>query len=77
MNWLQKLMSPRERTQATSKGKVPEGLWEKCAGCGAVLYRPELERNLMVCPKAITTPRMIRMNAGRCLQTGAKPSRDS
>lgn len=51
MNWLQKLMSPRERTQATSKGKVPEGLWEKCDGCGAVLYRPELERNLMVCPK--------------------------
>ena len=51
MNWLQKLMSPRERTQATSKGKVPEGLWEKCEGCGAVLYRPELERNLMVCPK--------------------------
>jgi acetyl-CoA carboxylase carboxyl transferase subunit beta len=51
MNWLQKLMSPRERTQATTKGKVPEGLWEKCDGCGAVLYRPELERNLMVCPK--------------------------
>ena len=51
MNWLQKLMSPRERTTATTKGKVPEGLWEKCDGCGAVLYRPELERNLMVCPK--------------------------
>jgi acetyl-CoA carboxylase carboxyl transferase subunit beta len=51
MNWLQKLMSPRERAQATTKGKVPEGLWEKCDGCGAVLYRPELERNLMVCPK--------------------------
>jgi acetyl-CoA carboxylase carboxyl transferase subunit beta len=30
---------------------VPEGLWEKCEGCGAVLYRPELERNLDVCPK--------------------------
>jgi acetyl-CoA carboxylase carboxyl transferase subunit beta len=51
MNWLQKLMSPREKAQATTKGKVPEGLWEKCDGCGAVLYRPELERNLMVCPK--------------------------
>ena len=51
MNWLQKLMSPRERATATTKGKVPEGLWEKCDGCGAVLYRPELERNLMVCPK--------------------------
>jgi len=51
MNWLQKLMSPRERTAATTKGKVPEGLWEKCEGCGAVLYKPELDRNLMVCPK--------------------------
>ena len=53
MNWLQKLMTPRERAQnsAGGKGKVPEGVWEKCGGCGAVLYRPELERNLMVCPK--------------------------
>ncbi|MBN8480603.1 MAG: acetyl-CoA carboxylase carboxyltransferase subunit beta [Xanthomonadales bacterium] len=51
MNWLQKLMTPRIRTQKTSKGKVPEGLWEKCDGCGAVLYGPELEKNLMVCPK--------------------------
>jgi acetyl-CoA carboxylase carboxyl transferase subunit beta len=52
MSWLQKLMPSRIRTQGTtSKGKVPEGLWEKCDGCGAVLYRPELERNLEVCPK--------------------------
>jgi acetyl-CoA carboxylase carboxyl transferase subunit beta len=51
MNWLQKLMTPRIRTQSTGKGKVPEGLWEKCEGCGAVLYGPELENNLMVCPK--------------------------
>jgi len=52
MTWLQKLMTPRIRTEGqTSKGKVPEGVWEKCGGCGAVLYRPELERNLMVCPK--------------------------
>ena len=51
MNWLQKLMNPRIRTQNVGKGKVPEGLWEKCDGCGAVLYGPELENNLMVCPK--------------------------
>ncbi len=52
MSWLQKLTSPRIRTEGTpQKGKVPEGVWEKCAGCGVVLYRPELERNLMVCPK--------------------------
>ncbi len=53
MSWLQKLVpgaSRRER-RANPRGKVPEGVWEKCAGCGAALYRPELERNLMVCPK--------------------------
>ncbi|HEY4146459.1 acetyl-CoA carboxylase, carboxyltransferase subunit beta [Pinirhizobacter sp.] len=53
MNWLQKIMTPKTRPQgaAAAKGKVPEGVWEKCAGCGTVLYRPELERSLMVCPK--------------------------
>ncbi|MGB3047625.1 acetyl-CoA carboxylase, carboxyltransferase subunit beta [Dokdonella sp.] len=51
MNWLQKVMAPRIRTISTGKGKVPEGLWEKCDGCGAVLYGPELENNLMVCPQ--------------------------
>jgi len=51
MNWLQKLVGPRTRATAASKGKVPEGLWEKCDGCGAVLYKPELEAALMVCPK--------------------------
>ncbi|HUW52043.1 MAG TPA: acetyl-CoA carboxylase, carboxyltransferase subunit beta [Rhodanobacter sp.] len=53
MNWLQKIMNPRTRTQQPNggKGSVPEGVWEKCGGCGTVLYRPELERNLMVCPK--------------------------
>ncbi|MEO7072938.1 MAG: acetyl-CoA carboxylase, carboxyltransferase subunit beta [Rhodanobacter sp.] len=53
MNWLQKIMSPHTRATHTAagKGSVPEGVWDKCGGCGAVLYRPELERNLMVCPK--------------------------
>ena len=53
MSWLQKLVpgSARRERRAAPRGKVPEGVWEKCAGCGAALYRPELERNLMVCPK--------------------------
>ncbi|MEO8672704.1 MAG: acetyl-CoA carboxylase, carboxyltransferase subunit beta [Tahibacter sp.] len=51
MSWLSKLMPSRIRTEGTSRGKVPEGLWEKCENCAAVLYRPELERNLEVCPK--------------------------
>ncbi|MDI1253606.1 acetyl-CoA carboxylase, carboxyltransferase subunit beta [Thermomonas sp.] len=53
MSWLKKLMPARIRTEAGAdrKRSVPEGLWEKCERCGAVLYRPELEANLEVCPK--------------------------
>ncbi len=51
MSWLEKLMPSRIRTEGTSKRKVPEGLWDKCANCSAVLYRSDLERNLYVCPK--------------------------
>jgi acetyl-CoA carboxylase carboxyl transferase subunit beta len=53
MSWLKKLMPARIRTEtrAARKRSVPEGLWEKCDGCGAVLYRQELEENLEVCPK--------------------------
>lgn len=41
----------------TSDGKparrkgVPEGLWLKCDGCGASLYRKEVQQQLNVCPK--------------------------
>lgn len=36
--------SPRKRG-------VPEGLWLKCPGCSASIYRKEVERRLNVCPK--------------------------
>ncbi len=52
MNWLSKLMPSRIRTEAgNGRRGVKEGVWEKCEGCGAALYLPELERNLQVCPK--------------------------
>ncbi|MCD9030937.1 acetyl-CoA carboxylase, carboxyltransferase subunit beta [Luteimonas sp. Y-2-2-4F] len=53
MSWLKKVMPSSIRTEpgAQRKRSVPEGLWEKCDRCGAVLYRPELEENLEVCPK--------------------------
>jgi acetyl-CoA carboxylase carboxyl transferase subunit beta len=51
MSWFQKLMPSRIRTEGGSKRTVPEGLWTKCDSCAAVLYRPELERNMAVCPK--------------------------
>lgn len=51
MSWFQKLMPSRIRTEGGNKRTVPEGLWTKCSACDSVLYRPELERNLSVCPK--------------------------
>ncbi len=52
MSWLQKLLPPRiKSTPGGKKQAVPEGLWVKCPACEAVLYRTDLEKNLLVCPK--------------------------
>ncbi|EIC19445.1 acetyl-CoA carboxylase, carboxyltransferase subunit beta [Thiorhodovibrio frisius] len=51
MSWFEKLVPSRIKIEASNKRTVPEGLWAKCPGCSAVLYRAELERNLEVCPK--------------------------
>ncbi len=51
MSWFEKLMPSRIRTEGGNKKSIPEGLWSKCDGCGAVLYRAELERSMEVCPK--------------------------
>ncbi|WP_082806136.1 acetyl-CoA carboxylase, carboxyltransferase subunit beta [Marichromatium gracile] len=50
-SWFEKLVTSRIRTEASNKRAVPEGVWAKCPGCQAILYRAELERNLEVCPK--------------------------
>ena len=52
MSWLQKLLPPRiKSTPGARKTPVPEGLWVKCPACEATLYRTDLEKNLLVCPK--------------------------
>ena len=51
MSWYEKLVPSRIRTDGRNKHQIPEGLWNKCVECGAVLYGAELERNLQVCPK--------------------------
>lgn len=51
MSWFQKLMPAGIRTEGGKSRKVPDGLWTRCKACDAVLYRPELERSLLVCPK--------------------------
>jgi acetyl-CoA carboxylase carboxyl transferase subunit beta len=51
MNWFEKLIPTTIRTNSDNKSAVPEGVWVKCKNCDGVLYRPELERNMQVCPK--------------------------
>lgn len=50
MSWFERLIPSKIRTTVRSRS-VPEGVWCKCPNCDGVLYRAELERNLMVCPK--------------------------
>ena len=50
-NWLEKILPAVRRPQETRRSTIPEGLWRKYPRCDSVLYRPELERNLEVCPK--------------------------
>jgi acetyl-CoA carboxylase carboxyl transferase subunit beta len=53
MSWFDKLLPPKIKggAKGADKKAVPEGLWQKCAGCGAVLYSAEIESNSDVCPK--------------------------
>lgn len=50
-NWLVDKLIPSIMRSEVKKSSIPEGLWHKCPSCEAVLYRPELERSLDVCPK--------------------------
>ena len=49
MSWFRKIL-PSIRSHGTKK-EIPEGIWNRCDACGAVLYRLDLEKNLLVCPK--------------------------
>jgi len=53
MNWLTKLIPSigANDESATPKSKVPDGLWNNCPACEAILYQPELEKSLFICPK--------------------------
>ncbi|NWL75629.1 acetyl-CoA carboxylase carboxyl transferase subunit beta [Pseudomonas taiwanensis] len=50
-NWLVDKLIPSIMRSEVKKSSVPEGLWHKCPSCEAVLYKPELEKTLDVCPK--------------------------
>ena len=50
-NWLVDKLIPSIMRSEVKKSSVPEGHWHKCPSCDAVLYKPELEKTLDVCPK--------------------------
>jgi len=35
----------------TQKKELPDGLWEKCPGCGEIIHKRQLEANLWTCVK--------------------------
>ncbi len=51
-NWLDKIVPSVVRSKSDNrKASIPDGLWSRCAACSSILYQPEFERNLFVCPK--------------------------
>lgn len=69
MSWIDKILPTIVKNEPDTERPgvtVPEGLWKKCVKCEAVLYRPELERNLDVCPKC---DHHMRIGARRRLDT--------
>lgn len=50
-NWLVDKLIPSIMRSDAKKSSVPDGVWHKCPSCEAALYKPELEKNLDVCPK--------------------------
>jgi acetyl-CoA carboxylase carboxyl transferase subunit beta len=46
LKWLR-----RPKYGSLERREMPAGIWAKCPRCRNLIYRKELERNLMVCPK--------------------------
>jgi acetyl-CoA carboxylase carboxyl transferase subunit beta len=71
MSWLSKIRPSGLKTQGRDQARsVPEGIWMPCPKCAVPLYRPELERNLEVCPKC---SHHIRIGARRRLDIFLDP----
>ena len=48
MDWFKR---KKETLQAVDRKEMPDGLWVKCAECGEIIYKKELDKKLYVCPK--------------------------
>jgi len=50
-NWFDKIIPSFIKKDTSKKSSVPEGLWQTCSACNTILYVPDLEASLYVCPK--------------------------
>lgn len=51
MGLFNKKKAPSVPLTPEPKREIPAGLWEKCKGCEAVLYKATLEKTLQICPE--------------------------
>ncbi|MGC8862409.1 MAG: acetyl-CoA carboxylase, carboxyltransferase subunit beta [Armatimonadota bacterium] len=49
--WFKSRGGAARKTARQGADALPDGLWTKCPGCGEILFRRELEKNLRVCNK--------------------------
>ncbi|NCO65689.1 MAG: acetyl-CoA carboxylase carboxyl transferase subunit beta [Candidatus Aquicultor secundus] len=49
--WFKKQDKRLPENPTLEKRAVPDGVWEKCPGCGEPIFIKELEKNSKVCPK--------------------------
>ena len=48
MSWLNRV---RQSIPFIAKRETPDNLWQKCPGCGQMIFTKEYEENQSVCPK--------------------------
>ena len=50
-SWFNKILpSLTKKAQKEKNSPVPQGLWQTCSNCREIIYGPDLESNLYVCP---------------------------
>ena len=51
MAWFKKEKKPKVPRAGRTQSSVPEGLWQKCENCKAIIYSKDVEQNHRLCPK--------------------------
>lgn len=63
MSWIERILA---KPKSNKRRNIPEGVWNKCTSCDAIIYGADLERSLEVCPKC---DHHMRQTARRRLET--------